>query len=43
MSFGGQKGIDTGTSEVEVNVSVHAVTASTTFACGSPLPLLVAG
>ena len=38
MSLGGQKGIDTGTSEVEVNVSVHAVTASTTYACGFPLP-----
>lgn len=41
MSSGGQKGIDVGTSELEVNVSVHAVVASSTY--GSPLRLLVAG
>ena len=41
MSSGGQKGIGAGTSEVQVNVSVHAVAASTT--CSFSLRLLVAG
>ena len=41
MSSGGQKGIGAGTSEVQVNVSVHAVAASTTS--GFSLRLLVAG
>lgn len=41
MSSGGQKGIGAGTLEVQVNVSVHAVAASTT--CSFSLHLLVAG